>query len=932
MKQNKKDLDAILDNATRAIRDEQIDPSIVDESATRVWARVSQQAADDSHLENLNIMNTDNTAEHIHGCDDFQSLIPAYLDKKLSTARTLLLEDHTHECIPCNRALKAQRADKAAKTAVYVAPQHKRRTSGGQQPARTRAWRKTNVMRWSAAAAVVICVGLAGMFLFERLDLSGRTLAATVENANGAVYVVSDAESRQLAAGEQVQKGERVRTAKDSNAVLRLADGSTVEMNERSEFSVSENRRGVTIRLERGDVIVEAAKQHNGRLYVQTPDSLVSVKGTIFAVESGTKGSRVSVVEGEVEVNHAGKDETLNPGDQTTTNPSLDKTAVRENVAWSRNAARYANLVSELAKLRHDINQKVARPGVRYSSRFVDLLPENTVFFAALPNLSETLAESQRIMQERIKQNPALAEWWKSNRGDGVGINEQTLARVQEFGSHLGEEIVISAEMDAKNEPSGILVLGDVKDAAAFRTYLDGQISRFASEAGANAPNVRVIDDPMTATSTSKAAGAKNTVAAKHELFVWIHDDIFAASPQIESLRGLETTLNAGSATRFAGSPFHQRINDIYKDGAGLVVAADLEKIIAKAAGKVNTPEEQRHVDGLKQLGIMNLRHFVVEQKEVNGRTLSRAALTFNEPNRGIASWLAAPGSMGALDFISPNANVATAFVVKEPALLVDDLLAFLETVEPDLRRQMQDIEKQQGFDIRNDFAAPLGGEFAFAIDGPILPTPSWKIVLEVYDQAKLQGAFERAIDKLNQFSMLHGKGKLSLETETAGGRTYYSVKSDMGLEVHYTYANGYLVGAPSRALVEQSIANREAGNTLVHSSRFMSSLPQDGNTNFSAIFYHDLAPLMGPIAERMKNAGSELSEKDRQAFGSIDANAPPTLAYAYAQGDRITIAANTEGGAFGLSPASLIGLPNSFQMQHILMNALGDKDVQKKE
>ena len=154
-----------------------------------------------------------------------------------------------------------------------------------------------------------------------------RTLAATLENANGAVYVVSDAESRQLAAGEQIQKGERVRTAKDSNALLRLADGSTVEMRERSEFSVSENRRGVTVNLERGDVIVEAAKQHNGRLYVQTPDSLVSVKGTIFAVESGTKGSRVSVVEGEVEVNHAGKDETLLPGDQTTTSSILDKTS-----------------------------------------------------------------------------------------------------------------------------------------------------------------------------------------------------------------------------------------------------------------------------------------------------------------------------------------------------------------------------------------------------------------------------------------------------------------------------------------------------------------------------------------------------------------------------------------------------------------------------
>jgi hypothetical protein len=205
-------------------------------------------------------------------------------------------------------------------------------------------------------------------------------------------------------------------------------------------------------------------------------------------------------------------------------------------------------------------------------------------------------------------------------------------------------------------------------------------------------------------------------------------------------------------------------------------------------------------------------------------------------------------------------------------------------------------------------------------------------LILEVYDQAKLQNTFERAIEKLNQFSVLHGKGKLSIESSSTGDRTFYAVRSsDAGLEVHYTYANGYLIAAPSRALLEQAINNREAGNTLVRSSRFMSSLPQDGNTNFSAIFYHDLAPLIGNLAERIKNTGGDSGGKERKALGSIDPNGPPTLAYAYAQSDRITIAANTEGGAFGLSPASLIGLPNSFEMQHILMNAMGDKDVQKK-
>lgn len=919
MKHSKHDLDSIIDNGVEGIRNERIDPSMVDASAARVWANINKQAGENSYTEGFHIMNDGNNTERIRGCSDFQSLIPDYLDGKLSTARTMLLEDHSNECVACRTEIKEQRNLLAAKSATYVAPKHASRARG---QATSGKWTAGRIARWAVPAAAAVVLAVAGLFMYERLDLSGSTLAATVESADGLVFVVSDQESHPLAVGEQLQKGQRVRTAKDANAVLRLPDGSSVEMRERSEFSVTENMRGVTVHLDRGDVIVEAAKQHNGRLYVQTADSLVSVKGTIFAVESGTKGSRVSVVEGEVQVSHGGKNESLLPGDQTTTQPEIEKTSVKQNVAWSRNATKYANLVSELAKLRHEVDQVVARPDVRTTSRFIDLVPESTVFYAALPNLSQTLGESQRLMQERIKQNPALAEWWK---GEKDGVNEKTLARIQEFGSQLGDEIVVTAELDAKGEPAGILVLGEVKDADAFRAYLAQQVAQLGKENG-DLPNVRVIEDLATASAT-------NAKGSKGELFVWIHDGIFAASPQIESLRGIANTLKAPEANRFVGSSFHQRLADVYSEGAGLVVAADVQRLVAKAVEQDKTPGADRRAEGMKQLGVTSLRHFIVEQKEVNGKTLSKAELTFSESNRGIASWLAAPASMGALEFISPNANVATAFVVKEPALLVDDLLGVFDTIDPELRGRMQELEKQQGFDIRNDFAAPLGGEFAFAIDGPLLPTPSWKIVLEVYDRPKLQQTFERVVEKLNQFSMLHGKGKLTLETSTSGSNTFYTIKSaDAGLEFNYTFANGYLIAAPSRALLEQSLTNRDAGNTLVRSSRFMSSLPQDGNTNFSAIFYHDLAPLMGPLAEKMKNAAGNNSENGLGSIPSIDANAPPTLAYAYAQGDRITIAANTEGGPFGLSPASLLGMPNSFEMQHILMNAMGDKDVQKKE
>jgi hypothetical protein len=918
MKRNKKELEIILDDTMNNMRNEPLDTRAVDEAASRVWARI---AAD---YNPASVMTP--AAERISSCADFQSLVPSYLRRELSPARTLLLEDHTQECIPCRKALKEARTGRAAATRATLKPARASQTN-------FTAW------RWAVAASVVVAVAVGALF-FSKLAPSGGTLAATVESTSGALYRVTDAGTLAMVVGEEITKGMHVRTAKDSGAVVRLADGSRVEMRERSEFSVSENGDGVTLHLDRGDVIIEAAKQGAKHLYVATPDSLVSVKGTIFAVGSGTKGSRVSVVEGEVHVNHSGADKVLLPGDQTTTGASLVPVSVSADVAWSRNAARYAKMVTELAALRKDIAQQVPHPGVRYSTRFLDLAPEGTVLYAALPNLATTLGESHRIMQERIAQNPALSHWMKeqeTSSAHGPGLN-QTMARVREFGEYLGNEIVVTAGTNAQGQPDAFLVLGELKNAAGFRPFVEKQLNDLKG-VDKGAPNVRIIDDPnavVANTATAPAAAtteatAKKTVRGRinrDELYLWIRDDFFAASPKIESLRGLQATMSAPGTNRFVGTPFYARIADVYKEGAGLIVAADLEKVIAQATSDATKVGGQQQLDLYRQAGLFNLKHFVVEQKEVKAKTQSRAVLTFNEPRRGIASWLAAPGPMGALKFISPDAHVATAFVVKEPTLLVDDLFGFMETASPDLRKRLRELETQNGLDIKRDFAAPLGGEYAFAIDGPVLPTPSWKMIVEVYDQKHLQQTFESVVGKLNAWAAQHGQKGLTL-TASGGSPNIYTLRSvDFGLEVHYTFAEGYMIAAPSSALLSRALQYRSSGVSLLTSQKFIAALPEDGNTNFSAVFYHNLAALLQPLAGAIGDRAKSLGEEQQKAIAAFAANSEPTLAYAYAQGDRITLAANTEGGPFGLSPGSLLGLPNAFAMQHIMMEAMDEKKM----
>jgi hypothetical protein len=190
-----------------------------------------------------------------------------------------------------------------------------------------------------------------------------------------------------------------------------------------------------------------------------------------------------------------------------------------------------------------------------------------------------------------------------------------------------------------------------------------------------------------------------------------------------------------------------------------------------------------------------------------------------------------------------------------------------------------------------------------------------------------LQRALEQIVNEVNKEAARFGKAGIVWDRGEIGGRPYYTLRSgDFGVEVNYTYANGYMIVGPSRALVERSVRTQESGYTLLRSAKFMTGLPADGNANFSAIFYHNLAPLVQPFADRIASSAEKLPRGPQEAIKSLAADMPPTLAYAYAQGDVITFAANTEGGPFGLSPATLLGVPNALEMQHVLESGMKGK------
>jgi uncharacterized protein (TIGR03435 family) len=143
----------------------------------------------------------------------------------------------------------------------------------------------------------------------------------------------------------EVHRGQTIRSNGGGGAVLALADDSRIEMRSRSELSLERSTDGVVIRLSRGGIIVNAAKQRSGHLYVRTKDMTVSVVGTVFVVNADEAGSRVAVIEGEVRVQQGDTETKLRSGERVATSAQPETFTVASELAWSRRAAELVALL-----------------------------------------------------------------------------------------------------------------------------------------------------------------------------------------------------------------------------------------------------------------------------------------------------------------------------------------------------------------------------------------------------------------------------------------------------------------------------------------------------------------------------------------------------------------------------------------------------------
>ncbi len=890
----KVDLDQLLDRAVDEIRDDVLDPQTELAAAARVWERVRAEA------EKQQGESADE--RKIRDCADFQALIPAYQQGALSDARELLFEDHVRDCVPCRRAVKATRTQRSRKA----------------EPVAERSNWVSN-LGWRAAAAAVIFLAVVGLSVNTGVLKVRSGGLIHIEAIDGELFRVTGDGTVPVKAGDQVQlgKGEALRTAKGSQAVIRLEDESSVEMNERSEVGILDeawvwNRKksDAILALERGSLIVEASPQGSGHLFVETDDSTTAVTGTVFAVNHGIKGTRVSVIEGEVHVNYPGAKEVLHPGDQTTTQDSLSRIPVAEEISWSRNREKHLMLLAELTDLSTEID-KVLQPNLRYSTDLLQLVSDNTVIYIGLPNVTGSLEEAERILDEKLASSPVLQEWWNDNVvADGHEKELRELVdRVQEYGAHIGEELVITLGLYPDSEGSGESTV-DAPLIIARHDNRQALIDLVSDDAAKSDAGRQIV----------LVAGERPDFSAQNgDLFIWVTDDLVTVGFERESIQYLANDVMMADRSRIRPTDgLRSRLAQSYDQGVEWIVGVDFEAILAQVA------EEDRKEDGtMAGLGLMDMQYLIGDRRQAGDHAENRVELTFSRTRRGIAAWLDAPAPVGALDYISPNATLAAGFVMQEPTNLVDELFGIFNKLDDGFEEGLNEFETEHGISIREDIAAQLGGEFAFALDGPILPTPSWKLVVEVYNPEQLQSTIEWAIGEINGLASDAGHKGLGLTTSTSDGRNVYELKSlDTGISVYYTYTEGYLVVGPSTAILNAGIQTRQSGMTLTNSAEFQALLPVDGEVNFSGVVYQNLGTLLGPLSA-LTRATSSLSEDQHKLATAMAKNARPSLTTAYGGDDRIVFIYTHEGGLISSSLASFFSLQSLASVQELIGQSL---------
>jgi len=188
------------------------------------------------------------------------------------------------------------------------------------------------------------------------------------------------------------------------------------------------------------------------------------------------------------------------------------------------------------------------------------------------------------------------------------------------------------------------------------------------------------------------------------QLLILVRPDFVAAAADAATLKQFAAGLNSGGG--FGATPFGQRMAAQYKNGAEILFGANLAEMTAS-----HHPQGAPVNANYELTGLADVQYLIAERKGSGDQVQNRAQVTFVNQRRGLASWLAAPAPIGGLDFVSKDAGAVAAFISKNPADMLDDVLKIANSSNANAAEHIARGESELKIRLHQDLVDTLGGE-----------------------------------------------------------------------------------------------------------------------------------------------------------------------------------------------------------------------------
>ena len=561
------------------------------------------------------------------------------------------------------------------------------------------------------------------------------------------------------------------------------------------------------------------------------------------------------------------------PGCRAQTTPRTSP-----DMPWSKDLDKYPGLLPEFGRLVEKLQQNIQFPPRRSESRILPLLAESTVSYVAFSNYGEVTEQALKIYRQELQESALLRDWWQHGDLAAAGPKlEDSLEKFSELHQYLGEEIVVAGSLEGRN-PS-LLLVAEVRK-TGLKKFLQETIAQLGR---GSKQGVRVLD-------LEELAAAKDS-GSSQDFVVLVRPDFVVAAVDLVTLRSFNARLDR-HGREFVSTPFGQRVVKEYEGGLTVLAAADVQKIMGEL------PPAARQNATFQRSGFADVKYLVWDHKNVAGRDVSETELSFASPRHGSASWLAKPGPLNSLNFVSPKAILAGTVLLNNPARIFEDLKELESASSGNPFASLEAFEKILKLSLKDDLLRTLGGELTVELDSVDPGKPGWRAILGVRDANHLQ----------QTLNMLLAAGHVEARQFEDDGVTYNTVRipsSPAPMEIGYALVDGYLVIGSSRELVAEAVRLHQRGESLGKSRTLLASLPSGHALEASAFFYQDPVAM---TALRLRQIAPEMAESLRQ----ISRGAKPSVVCVYGEERSIRVASSSGASDLGaVLVVAAIAIPN---------------------